>query len=866
MGHRTVISYFFFLFTFYSQQAYSQNYGLRFLGQDIAVQDNRTSLDLSPDNPLCFKQDFELSFKINFFSNSKAYFGYIIRIIDNHSQNIDLMIYDQEGTRSKDFKIIIGEKFSGISFRLDSNQLFNQWNTFKLRFDKAHNSLIFYANNKVLVEKNAGITNADCFKMLFGANHYNKFKTIDLPAMRIKDIRIAEGGKPTHLWPLDEVRGNTATDVIQKVKANATNPRWIRSMHYNWEQTNSFLVNGNASVGFNPKTESLYIISSNALYTYSVLSNGLQTTDYKSGEYTLLQGNQSIYDTLTNKLINLNIDKKKIASFNFTTKKWDDKFGENERITKYWHANKFISDVDRSLYILGGYGELKYKNLLQRYDFASKAWAVLPVDSNAYRPRYLAALGVSPHTGNTYIVGGYGSLSGSQMLNPSNYYDLVKFNVRDNTFKVMYKFKYPENDFTFANSLIINQKSNEFYGLIFPNQKFNSHLQLIKGSLTTPDYQLVGNKIPYQFYDIRSFADLYYCPASKKLLAVTLYRKTDKQTEVKIYTIDFPPNMLNAEPEKAAVSERSVGYAYYGIVVIVLLGGLYLIRLLFKNKSGKASKPISPVIVPASGILKEETPDIKSVNLMNDEREDKGLAQKNSIFLFGNLQVFDAEANNISRLFTPVPKELFLLILIYSIRRKTGVSSEKLNEILWFDKSKKDALNNRSVNIARLKTILEKIDFCQLSKTTGYWKIEIDYSKVHVDYQEYLDIVSTKQVLDKEKIERLFALIQRGSILLDTDYEWLDEFKTEVTNEIIDRLLLFARSVDMAGDPEILIQTTNHIFHFDPVNEDAMQIQCKVLASLGKHSVSKHVYEKFCKEYKSIYNEDYNKSFNSIIE
>jgi two-component SAPR family response regulator len=861
IGHRTVISFFYFLFTFYSQQANSQNYGLRFLGQDIAVQDNRTSLELSPDAPLCFKQDFELSFKINFLANSKTYFGYIVRIIDSRSHNIDLMIYDQEDTRSKDFRIIIGEKFSGISFRLDSNQLFNQWNTFKLRFDRTHNRLIFYANDKVLIEKNAGIINADCFKMLFGANHYNKFKTIDLPAMCIKDIQITENGKPTHLWPLDEVSGNTATDGIAKVKANVANPRWIKSMHYNWEQVNSFLANGNASVGFDPKTENLYVTSSNTLYTYSVLSNGLQTTDYKSGGYTLLLGNQSIYDTLTNRLINLNIDKRKIAVFNFTTKKWDDKFGENERITKFWHANKFISDVDRSLYILGGYGELKYKNLLQKYDFARKTWSVLPVDSNAYGPRYLAALGVNPHSGNTYIVGGYGSLSGSQMLNPSNYYDLVKFSVKDNTFKVIYKFKYPESDFTFANSLIIDQKNNQFYGLIFPNQKFNSHLQLIKGSLTKPDYQIVGDKIPYQFYDIRSFADLYYCPVSKKLLAVTLYRKTDNQTEVKIYTINFPPNML--KPQAAAVSggKHWAPFVYYGIAIIALLGCLYMIRIRMKNKSGTVSGSVAAM---TSGIQKEGPSEINTVSLTDDER--RGPAHKNAIFLFGNLQVFDAQANNISRLFTPVPKELFLLILIYSIRRKTGVSSEKLNEILWFDKSKKDALNNRSVNIARLKTILEKIDFCQLSKTTGYWKIEIDYSKVHVDYQEYLDIVNTKQVLDKDKIERLFVLIQRGSILLDTDYEWLDEFKTEVTNEIIDRLLLFARSVDMASDPEILIETTNHIFHFDPVNEDAMQIQCKVLASLGKHSVSKHVYEKFFKEYKSIYNEDYNKSFNSIIE
>ncbi|MEO6522919.1 MAG: galactose oxidase [Mucilaginibacter sp.] len=864
MGHKTLILFISLLLAFCVQQTYSQNQGLRFSGQNNPIQDNRTSLDLSPDAPLCLKNDFELAFKINFLPNSKTYFGYIVRVIDNRSRNIDLMMYDPEGKKSKNVRIIIGEKFSNIEFNLDSNHLYNQWNRFKLKFDRKRNTLTVYVNDKALSENSTDLRNADCFKMLFGANLYNKFRTTDVPDMRIKDIQLSENGKPTHHWPLDEINGNIATDKIQNVKAKVANPVWIKSMHYNWEQVSSFEVKGNASVGFNPKTEQVYIISTNALYSYSVNDNGLKNTEYKSGSYTLLQGNQSLYDTISGKLYNINIDKNKVTAYSFVTQKWDAEVLDNGRVTQFWHANKFISDVDQSLYVLGGYGELKYKKLVQKSDFSSKPWAVLLVDSTVFGPRYLAALGQSAHTGNAYIIGGYGSLSGLQMLNPRNYYDLVKFNVKTRQFNQVYKFSYPGNDFAFANSLIIDTKSNEFYGLIFPNQKFKSNLQLIKGTLTKPEYQIVGNSIPYHFYDIRSFADLYYCPASKKLVAVTLFR-TDNQTEVKIYTIGFPPNMLQVK--NMAGGKPWLTYLLYAGATLVLLGGLYFVGRRFKTKKPNKHHGTTPTNAKANEPAKQqETTAVETREAIGDYANNQPLPQKSSVFLFGNLQVFDAEGNNVSRLFTPLLKELFLLILIYSIRRKTGVSSEKLNEILWFDKSKKDALNNRSVNIAKLKTILEKIGNCELSKTTGYWKIEIDHNQAHVDYRQYLSLIDTKQVLDKQKIQSLFALIQRGSILLDTDYEWLDEFKTEVTNEVINRLLLFARSVNMADDPEILIQTTNHIFHFDPVNEDAMQIQCKVLALLGKHSVSKHVYEKFVKEYKNIYNEDYNRSFHSIIE
>jgi two-component SAPR family response regulator len=349
-------------------------------------------------------------------------------------------------------------------------------------------------------------------------------------------------------------------------------------------------------------------------------------------------------------------------------------------------------------------------------------------------------------------------------------------------------------------------------------------------------------------------------------VAVTLYRNTGNKTEVKIYTIGFPPNTLTIQ--QAQIKTPWLIYLVYTIVAMSI--GIALYVILRKRKVGSfinnASVQVAPVPVITEPVKYDTVNEIKAGYLINNEEKEIPLPQKSSIYLFGNLHVFDTEANNISRLFTPLLKELFLLILVFSIRRKTGVSSEKLNEILWFDKSKKDALNNRSVNIAKLKTILEKIGLCTLSKTTGYWKIEIDYNQIHVDYQQYLNIVDKKQALDKPGIESLFTLIQKGSLLLDTDYEWLDEFKAEVTNEIMDRLLLYAHSVDMAADPEMLIQTTNHIFHFDPVNEDAMQIQCKVLASLGKHSLSKRVYEKFVKDYKSIYNEDYNRSFHSIIE
>jgi hypothetical protein len=52
---------------------------------------------------------------------------------------------------------------------------------------------------------------------------------------------------------------------------------------------------------------------------------------------------------------------------------------------------------------------------------------------------------------------------------------------------------------------------------------------------------------------------------------------------------------------------------------------------------------------------------------------------------------------------------------------------------------------------------------------------------------------------------------------------------------------------------------------FDMVSEEAMLLQCSTLVKLGKHSLAKKAYEKFAKEYKLLYGEEYDQSFISII-
>lgn len=181
------------------------------------------------------------------------------------------------------------------------------------------------------------------------------------------------------------------------------------------------------------------------------------------------------------------------------------------------------------------------------------------------------------------------------------------------------------------------------------------------------------------------------------------------------------------------------------------------------------------------------------------------------------------------------------------------------------DKTVESARNNRSVNIAKLKNILEKISDCEVSMETGYWRINFNEKTTYVDYQDYFNIVNSKKELSKDKIGRLAKIIKRGSFLSISAYEWMDHFKSEISNEIIDAYLYFARSVHIHEDPELLIEVANYVFYFDSVNEEAMVVKCKALVHLGKHSQSRNTYENFCKEYKLLYGDDFGKSFNAVL-
>ncbi|RAJ02408.1 two-component SAPR family response regulator [Chitinophaga skermanii] len=837
------ISIFIAILSICVSSAFSQSHGLRFMSHEV-VAEKRTSLELTAAAPLCIKDGTAISFDILLNPNLETYFGYVMRLITPAHQNIDLVF------NSRNINFVTGETFSAIT-TVDSVKLTNRWNHFKLHFSETKHEVVLYLNGQQVGKGAIPFPQGTCAHIYFGTNNFEEFQTTDIPPFSIKDIRIEENNKTTHYYPLDELEGTTAHDETGKRPAKVRNPAWLKPRHQNWQLVHKQDIKGIPSIAFNNAGEVLYINAADTTYEYSFKTNNLRFFPLRNSHGKMPAGNQAIFDTAQQQLYNIYTDQKMVGTYDATNLTWDEVYPALE-LTEYWHVNKFVSPSDSSLYIVAGYGQLRYKNAVQRYHLPTKTWETVTTHGDQFTPRYMAALGMNATRDTAYILGGYGSNTGDQAINPKCYYDLLSYDVKNRVFKSIYHFKEPARQFCFANSMFIVPGTKEFYALVYPTDRFNSSLQLMKGSLEKPEYQILADSIPYAFHDIKSFADLYYSPVAKKLVAVTMHTSKDTVTTLQIHTLDFPPNVLMASP--LVSNDGKPWWLYVSIGFALFCGAAFFFYRTRKAHVEDEHEHHHHHVKPAVS------------QLINDHDDTPGVvkeqqAEFSKVYLFGQFEVFDKAGQDITKLFTPLLRELFLILLVHTIKDGKGITSEKLYELLWSDKPVKDAKNNFSVNVVKLKAILQKIGDCHIGRESGKWKLEIIDQSFSVDYLAYVQLMQQKKPTQKAFIQAMLIIARRGAFLENIDYEWLDDTKSHIYSDVIDVMLQYMSSADIHQEAELFIQLCNSIFLFDKLNEEALQWKCKSLIQLKKHGLAKDAYTKFAKDYKETYGQEFPPTF-----
>lgn len=380
---------------------------------------------------------------------------------------------------------------------------------------------------------------------------------------------------------------------------------------------------------------------------------------------------------------------------------------------------------------------------------------------------------------------------------------------------------------------------------------------------------VLGDTIPYTFLDVNSHADLIYLASEKCYYAVTVHQVEGNHYEANIYSIASP--VLSVQ-NMTVQENRSAWWEILFVCICVAGFGVIGWRLRNIGRGGK-KKDVS---ISQQEICEKEEEDDLDINSEKGVQENDHLYSSleapvlnttPGIYMLNGFQVINRDLKDITGKFTPIMRQLLSVIILYSNQNNKGISNIKLKELLWYDKSEESFSNNRSVNIRKIRLLLEEVGDTEISSANGYWYF-LNKGHVYNDYtlaNQLIQKMGALDVVPKEDLEKLLNLASFGQLLPNIQFDWADSFKAAYSDSMIDLLSRLRDSKQFVGNDTLRIQISNCILRFDSLDEESVRVKCRALVDLKRMGMAYTAFDQFTKEYKLILNEDFKYSFEQFI-
>jgi two-component SAPR family response regulator len=818
------------------------NSGLFFASHEV-ILDKRTSLCLTPGHPFTFDKSFAVEFDAKF-RQGDGYYGVICRLIGNGTTNIDLI--SNLASETANFWLVVKDTIP-FSYKLSEIPRcgFGSWTKIRIAFDLKKSEITLSINGCKKEKVVKGISSLHDFDMIFGACKNARFLNTDVSPMTLRDVVILNHqNKVLREWKLSKHALNAVYDEVKGDKATVYNGEWIADKSVRWEKLRSLKVTGLIGVAKNEQEGVYYLIGRRYMLAYSAPSNRIDTIRYFTGCPYNNYYNYFVYNKPVNQIWSYDVGNKVINIFDFQKRSWSQS-GFDYKEPDVAHHNKIISPVNGNLVTFGGYGHYRYKSQVNIFDQKQNGWKRVDV-SNEIAPRYLSAAGLSENN-QLLVFGGYGSKSGRQEVSPEFFYDLYAIDLKNYQVKKLCQYATPDIPYVPCEALIKKPHSDCFYTLLYNSGHFTSCLRLAEFRTDKSEYVVYPDSIPYNFSDIESWCTFFLYDKTSTIFALTVHK-----TDVEIYSLAYPP-LLRSEVIQPVPGNDLVIWI---IGLVVALGGLAFVYIRFVRKKPKLEEP-EPYLPFA---VESDSQNIATFDVPLR-------TSKSSIYLLGGFQVFDMNGMDITASFTPTLKQLFIIVFLYTVKTGRGISTAKLNEILWFDKSETSARNNRNVSISKLRGLLNKIGEIDLEQENTYWRIRME--GVYSDFVEITSLskkFGTPGVIPTEaEILRFVHVAFPGELLPDVQIDWMDEFKADFLNTVLDRLGSFTELEQVKKNDHLLTYIADCILRYDAINEEAIALKCSVLYKLGKKGLAKNAYDSFSREYKNLLGSDYPVRFNDLL-
>ncbi len=819
--------------------------GLYFSSHEV-VMDERTSLNLTPEKPFLLHDGLSLEFDASF-RRDDGYYGYIFRVIGDGETNIDLIA--NLASADDNFRLVIRDKVViSYAWRDIPDGVYDHWINVKVKIDTKNSKLEVSFNGKrkdVNIEEIRGIKE---FDVIFGANRTDAFFTNDVCPMSLKDIRVFDSDDMVFRhWKLSKHgRGNYIFDEVKNAKAYVENPEWYIDRHIKWRKRKTISVDPLFGISHDAENGRVFLTDKDNLYVLHTGSWLIDTIPFIKGHpYLSLLEKPVIYNKFTNELWSYNFSSPEINKFNLSAGTWSfDALLDSE--LEYIHHNRFISPRDSSLVTILGYGYYNYKADVNHFD--PNLGILERTDlRDQIEPRYLSSSGfVNDHT--VLVFGGFGSKSGRQELSPRVFYDLFAFNLDDFSFEKLWSLETPKEPFVPGENLIYDNDQNSFYTLVFNNLTFETNLQLARLDVREPQLYLYDESIPFKFLDTKSWVNLFLNQKTSELVAITTHN-----SDVSVYTMAYPPLKSHEVFQDFEGNDHLARFWIYLVIGILVVStiGFMVIRLKLRKK-----------LLRYLSRKKKTQAYSHPLSIGQTER-----VKKSSISIIDGFQIFDTNGIEITPDFSPKMKELFLYIFLNTLKKERGISSSKIEENLWGDKSEKSAMNNRNVNISKLRQALDKVGGIKILCENSNWKIEVSDS-IYFDYLEVLKIIDVKNDTEAgiEQLTKLIGLLRGCEFLANMNASWTDQFKADFADKIIDFIISLKDSSVFQNNSNIQLALIDCLFIYAPLNEFALKEKCRILNDLGKRSSAKNVFDRFSSLYEEILGEKFSISFKELLK
>ena len=814
--------------------------GLVFHSHEINP-DARTSLSLTGSRPIRVKGNgIVLSFDMKIKQNANA-FGTVCRISDKNSGYLEL-ISNHNGS----ILYMIYAGASGVLSNTPIGVAYGEYNHVRISLTKEEIRCRIGADSVSVPLRTSPFEKLD---INFGCSYGTEYFNTDLPPFTLKNVRIYNmDGALRFRWPLDRHAGNVAYDTERSRKAIALNPEWEIDRHTDWAGIFSVSIpEANPQIAYDSDKCRIFIAYDDTVKVLHLADGKTEALRVGRGEPFYTVGNSLIYDSKGDRLVSYNAVSGQIRSFSFGTCCWDGA-GQDSTVLERQHHTKYFDKRNNILYIFGGYGHYRYHNDLHTVDLDTGNWTSSSFDKIA--PRYLSALGTSG--GELYLAGGFGSDSGKQEENPQNYYDIYRIDPDSMDCAYCTEIEFPEEKYyVFGKSLIPGETAGKVYAIVYSKSIFNTEARLVSMDLSSGKVSEYASPIGFRFHDIRSYADLILSETTGAAYCILAAPGAGGNTDIDIYGIDFPP-YAKGDIVDIPHYKRNILWAAAAAGILAALSGA--IAAICRKKKGSGPE--------------ERGKDGDTVVRLRPEN-----VRNAYIRMLGGFSITDKNGEDITKSFSPMLRNIFVFLILKNGEGGKGLPLQTLDETFWPDLEHSDAINNRRVNLSKLRSILKNADGIHIRNESGIICLDgtdgdnCDYIALRqalADFKRASHDLPWKDRMNM--VSPLVSMAAAGPLLPEINADWIEEFRNSLFWQFSEILSGTLCTSDSSEALKMQIQTANILLSYDPIDEDAIKIKCRALYRLGQKGLSKQTFDTFAASYKALMDSEPEISFKDAVK